>query len=144
MRTLQPLASKCNAPIERRVNLNCDFGQQSGANRHSGVERQPMTQLLFALSLGFGGLILAMQAGHAAPAQCGPRTSVIAALERDYGETLDAEGLSSDQVMVEVFSNDVTGTWTITATLPQGQTCLVASGQAFHMVRNVQPTGDPV
>ncbi len=103
-----------------------------------------MTQnMLFALSLGFGGLILATHAAQSAP-QCAPRDTVMAALAGQYGETRRGMGLTADQAVIEVFANDTSGTWTITATLPDGQTCLVASGQGYEVMTDaLPPKGDP-
>ena len=36
--------------------------------------------------------------------------------------------------VVEVFASDVTGTWTITQTLPGGRTCVIAAGRAVEAV----------
>ncbi len=103
-----------------------------------------MTQnMLFALSLGFGGLILATHAAQSAP-QCGPRDTVMAALADQYGETRRGMGLAGNQAVIEVFASDQTGTWTITATLPDGRTCLVASGQGYEVTSDaLPPKGDP-
>jgi hypothetical protein len=102
-----------------------------------------MNKLLFALSLGFGGLILATHQGFAAP-QCGPRAEVIAQLADRFGETRRAIGLASNNAVVEVFAASRTGTWTIIATLPEGLSCLVASGESYEpLVEHLPATGDP-
>lgn len=112
-------------------------------NRATYPERPMMTKMLFALSLGFAGLILAVQAGHAAP-QCAPREQVLAQLATGYGETRRAIGLAGDNAVIEVFASAETGSWTITATLPDGMTCLVGSGQGFEEVtENLPASGDP-
>ncbi|MGB0658681.1 MAG: hypothetical protein ACPGNV_00790 [Mangrovicoccus sp.] len=41
-------------------------------------------------------------------------------------------GLGANNSVVEIFASDKTGTWTITVTMPNGTTCLIASGQAFE------------
>ncbi len=97
-----------------------------------------MDQRMFALSLGFVGVILAVQAAHAAP-QCGLRADVVAALSDQYGETRRGVGLAANGMMVEVFASAVSGTWTITATAPDGQACLVASGQSYESVVALAP-----
>lgn len=102
-----------------------------------------MTRILFALSLGFGGLILATEASHAAP-QCAPRDAVISLLSGKYGETRRGIGLAGNQAVMEVFAAATTGTWTITVTLPDGTTCLVATGEGFEAVVEALPAvGDP-
>ncbi len=100
-------------------------------------------RMLFALSLGFGGLILATQAAQSAP-QCGPRATVIATLAETYGETRRGLGLAPNQTVIEVFANDENGSWTITASAPDGQTCLLASGQQYQARTDaLPPKGDP-
>ena len=102
-----------------------------------------MEKTLFALSLGFGGLILATHAGWAAE-QCAPRDQVVAVLAKNYGEARAGIGLNGDARVMEMFVNATTGTWTITVTLPDGQTCLVATGEQFQTVTEALPAkGDP-
>ena len=106
------------------------------------MSRQMLAQML-ALSLGFAALILATrQAG--ATGTCAPRAGVLAQLAQTYGETRRSLGVAGPQAVVEVFANTATGTWTITATLPDGTMCLVASGQGFDAVADPLPAaGDP-
>lgn len=93
-----------------------------------------MKQQLFALSLGFAGLILATHHAFAEPARCAPRDSVLDGLADRYGESRVGIGLAGNQGVMELFASDATGTWTITVTLPSGLTCLVASGVSFEML----------
>lgn len=102
-----------------------------------------MTRTLFALSLGFVGLILATQAGFAAP-QCGPRAALLAELTNKYNETRRGIGVAANNQVMELFASADTGSWTITVTLPEGTTCLVASGQNFESISEELPAkGDP-
>ena len=70
---------------------------------------------------------------------CAPREAVVDRLARKYGETRQSIGLGANNAMVEVFASDETGTWTITVTMPNGVTCLVASGQAFEELAEALP-----
>jgi hypothetical protein len=97
-----------------------------------------MTHTLFALSLGFAGLILATQAGHSAP-QCGPRDQVLTHLADTYGETRRSVGIANNNAVMETFASAASGSWTITVTLPDGRMCLVASGQGFEAVTEELP-----
>lgn len=100
-----------------------------------------MEKTLFALSLGFLGLILATQAAIAA--QCAPRDQVAAGLATGFDETRRAIGLSSPSQMLEIFASEA-GSWTIIVTGPDGMTCLVASGQGFEaMAEDLPAKGDP-
>ena len=99
-----------------------------------------MKQQLFALSLGFAGLILATQHAFAqTQAQCAPRATVVAQLADKYGETRHGIGLLGSNSVMEVFASDQTGTWTITVTSGAGETCLVAAGQNYETLAEVLP-----
>ena len=76
---------------------------------------------------------------HAAP--CADRNTVIARLTDHYGETVQSIGLASNNGILEVHASRETGTWTITVTLPNGMTCMVASGEAYEFV--ALPPGQP-
>lgn len=93
-----------------------------------------MTKRTFlVLALGFWTIALAAQqvAAQGNP-NCAPRQQVIDQLNNSYGETRQSIGLSNDETLVEVFASHISGSWTITVTLPNGVTCLVASGLAFE------------
>lgn len=103
-----------------------------------------MQKTLFALSLGFVGVILATHAGFAGPQDCGPRDAVLAQLAGKYAETRRSIGRAGDQAVMEVFASASTGTWTILVTLPNGASCLVASGDGFEaVVEDLPAKGDP-
>ena len=97
-----------------------------------------MTQSMLALSLGFGGVILATQIAHAAT-QCGTREEVTALLADRYGETRRAVGLAGQTAMMELFASDETGSWTITLMLTDGRMCLMASGSDYEAVTEDLP-----
>lgn len=96
-----------------------------------------MNQNLFALTLGFVGVILITNAAYA-QSQCGQRASIVAQLAERYGETARATGLAQNSVM-EVFASAETGTWTIAVTMPDGTMCLVAAGQGFETLEAELP-----
>jgi hypothetical protein len=99
-----------------------------------------MTRPLFALSLGFGGVILATQIAHSNP-QCDSRAAVTAILADRFGETRRALGLAGEAAVMELFASDATGTWTITMTLPDGRMCLMASGAGYEALTEDLPAG---
>jgi hypothetical protein len=70
---------------------------------------------------------------------CAPRDVMLGQLAERYGETRQSIGLGANNAVVEVFASSVTGTWSITFTMPGGPSCLVASGQAFEGVDEVAP-----
>ena len=93
-----------------------------------------------------GGMILAL-AALAAPREagaeqrdnCAPRDRVVKRLADSYGETRQAIGLGANNALVEVFASQESGTWTITVTMANGVTCLVASGQAYETLAEALP-----
>lgn len=77
-------------------------------------------------------LFLTQPANAQPPAmQCGDRSAVLSVLSDRMGQTRRAIGLAGQQAVMELFAAD-TGRWTITVTLPNGQTCLLANGDAFE------------
>lgn len=93
-----------------------------------------MKNFLFALSLGLGGVIWATQNVAAQTMSCAERELVIERLQTKYGETRQSMGLGNNNGIVEVFASDETGTWTILVTLPNGMSCLIASGQSWEQI----------
>ncbi|MBT8459080.1 MAG: hypothetical protein KJN60_05375 [Boseongicola sp.] len=90
-----------------------------------------MTRLLTAMAAFL--TIITAQTAIAEP-NCGPRAAVIAHLGENFGETRQSIGIGQEGRVVEVFASLETGTWTITVTLPDGTTCLVAAGRAFELL----------
>jgi hypothetical protein len=74
---------------------------------------------------------------------CADRETVIERLTTGFGEIRHSVGIGSNNVIVETFANDTTGTWTIIITLPTGATCFAASGQAFETATLTAPTPEP-
>ena len=90
---------------------------------------------------------MALLAATAAQAQqgqaCGQRERVLERLAEGYGESRQSVGLGANNSVVEVFASTETGTWTITVTIPNGLTCLVASGQAYEaLAEDLAPAGE--
>lgn len=115
-----------------------------------------LTKTFFTLSFGFAALIFAVQhaqgqtppaQAHPAqtpPTQCAPRADVLQALGSKYGEARRAIGIAGQSNVMELFANPTTGTWTITATAPNGLMCLLASGSNLEFVTDPAPAkGSP-
>ncbi len=101
-----------------------------------------MNQKLFALSLGFGGLILATHHAFANSAQqCAGREAVLAELVGRYGETRHAIGLAGTTAVMELFASTDTGSWTITVTSADGTTCILASGLNYEALAEARLAG---
>jgi hypothetical protein len=75
---------------------------------------------------------------------CASRDTVTARLAEGYGETRQAIGIARNNAVLEVFASLETGTWTITVTMPNGPTCVVAAGEAYQALSEALPTpGNP-
>ncbi len=73
---------------------------------------------------------------------CGNRDLVVESLTTKYGESRQSIGMAPEGRVVEVFASIETGTWTIMITMPNGITCLMASGQSFESLDEpVEPAG---
>lgn len=102
-----------------------------------------MDRNIFALSLGLAGLLLLPTLGRAAPTQCSNHDAVAAELAHQFSERPHAIGLAQDATVMELYASDK-GTWTLTVTLPDGMTCLVAAGSNFESMTPAQVAkGDP-
>ena len=97
---------------------------------------------LFALSLGIAGMFWAAQHATAQTTSCAAREMVVARLADRYGESRQGIGLGQDNSVLELYASPETGTWTILVTLPNGLSCLVASGEAWERVAEVLTPGE--
>ncbi len=74
---------------------------------------------------------------------CAGRDTVLTRLSETYGETRQSIAMAQNNQVVEVFASSETGTWTITVTMPNGLTCLVASGEAYERVAAIAADEKP-
>jgi len=88
-----------------------------------------MFKRFFVASLLVG--TLTMPSSGSAETVCAMRDSMISKLKEKYGEAERGMGLSGTKAVVEVWSSDKTGTWTIVMTRPDGVTCVVAAGDSW-------------
>ncbi len=75
------------------------------------------------------------------PQACAQRAQVVKKLAERFGETLKSIGLHADDAVVEIYSSEATGTWTILVTHTDGMSCLLAAGQRWE--QDVTPTAAP-
>ena len=100
---------------------------------------------LFIFLMLYAAIIVAAFVGpsHAQEARCAPHDTLSAALARTFKETVVSMGLIGNGQMLEVYASEK-GTWTIVYTLPNGISCMVASGSAFEQITaKWQPPGVP-
>ncbi len=96
-----------------------------------------MRKTLFKMTMGLGIMVLAAQQVQAQ--NCAPREDIIQRLAETYGETRRGIGIARQGSVMEVYASESSGSWTITVTLPDGVTCLIASGQAYEDVTEALP-----
>lgn len=90
-----------------------------------------MFKRLIGVSIVFG---MAATAPPAIASTCGERGEVIQQLESQYSETLTAGGIQtapSKNSVVEIWSSDTTGTFTVLMTQANGISCIVAVGTDY-------------
>jgi len=90
-----------------------------------------MYKRVLTAALVFGMLATAPPAAHA-QSSCGDRTAMVEQLSRSYGEIRKGAGLAGQAALFEVWASDVTGTWTILKTYPNGMTCQIAAGEYWR------------
>ena len=61
---------------------------------------------------------------------CGKRDTFMVKLEENFAERPIAMGLTDKGSVLEVFASK-SGSWTFLVTMPNGMTCVVASGQRW-------------
>ncbi len=98
-----------------------------------------MNKTMLKMTMGLGILTLAAQQLQAQPTNCAKRQTVLQRLAEVYGEMRVGVGLVREKAMMEVYASTETGTRSIVMTLPNGTTCLVASGQSFEAVAEARP-----
>ncbi len=76
-----------------------------------------------------------------AQSNCDTRTSLIAKLDKSFGEQPIAIGLASTGSVLEVLiSSD--GTWTILVTNPDGLACIAAAGEHWQTLNKLKLPGE--
>jgi len=99
-----------------------NIGSSNMRNRFLTVA---VAAVAFALSLGLS--VSPVQAQQA----CGERAKFMAKLKETFAEEPIAMGLTDKGAVLEVFASQ-TGSWTFLITMPNGLTCVVASGQSWE------------
>ncbi len=90
-----------------------------------------MFKRLFSAALVFGAAALAPPA-LAQSLACIPRESLVQSLESTHGESLTGGGLQNATQLIEIWSSQETGSFTVFVTRTDGLACIVATGQNWH------------
>jgi len=103
-----------------------------------------MFKRLFSAALIFGTAAMAppAMAQMAQSVTCMPRTSLVQTLADRHGERLTGGGLRSTTQVVEIWSSDKTGSFTVFVSRADGISCVIATGQNWqNSVPRVVPDG---
>lgn len=65
---------------------------------------------------------------------CAPREAVVERLKDKYAESFIGGGLQNADTLVEIWTSQTTGSFTILLTQPSGMTCIVSTGQNWNSV----------
>ena len=90
-----------------------------------------MFKRLISAGFVFGMAIAAPPAHAQAQANCGARNVITAKLQESFKESHRASGLQDSARLVEFWTSEETGTWTVLITQPNGTSCIAASGRAW-------------
>lgn len=89
----------------------------------------------FIRVVGATALALALLLGVRTPASaqtvCGERSQFLHRLSKSHSESPVAMGLVSSGSVLEVLASE-NGSWTIIVTMPTGNSCVVAAGEAWE------------
>ena len=98
---------------------------------------------IVAAAIALTGALTAASTAHGQSARaCVPAPALAERLASEYGEVLTAAGVDANGNLVQVYSSDAKGTWTIAVTVPGGPTCVVSSGEGWTR-ENPEPAVPP-
>lgn len=72
-------------------------------------------------------------------AGCASRDAITDKLSTAYEETLTATGLQNADALIEIWSSEKTGSFTILVTRPDGISCVVSTGQNWSTIPATAP-----
>jgi hypothetical protein len=113
----------------------------SAGRRRRKELNMPYASILVRVVISLGLFAATPQAEAEGRQACAEREQVVQKLEERFGETLRSIGLHQNDGVVEVYSSEATGTWTILMTRPDGMSCLLAAGDLWE--QDVKPVGKP-
>ena len=88
-------------------------------------------RIIYSMMLFSAGVFLVSSVAMA-QVHCGQRDKIVEWLAVIYKETPIATGVSSNGSLIEVLSTHDGDTWTLIVTSPDGNSCLIASGQGWR------------
>ena len=86
--------------------------------------------------LGLFILLIAFPA--IAAGNCGKRANLLQHLKHKYGENPVAIGVTDSGGVVEILASENGSTWTLIVTMPNGKTCVMATGKHWETTPQVR------
>jgi len=90
-------------------------------------------------ALVFGTLALAPPAQ--AMTICAQRSVIVEKLESGFHESYQGAGLQSATSLVEIWSSEETGSWTMLLSKADGTSCVIASGMSWQFDKAAEVAG---
>ena len=87
--------------------------------------------------LGTAMVLGAFSTQAVAQPTCGDRSQFVKMLGEKYSEAPVSMGLASNGNVIEVFSTVGGTSWTLLMTMPDGRSCLVATGESWMPVTQI-------
>jgi hypothetical protein len=92
-----------------------------------------MRSLILALPLLAIGV-----APAAAQVACGPRDEVAKLLNGTHAEVPVGQGLTASGMLLEIYASE-SGSWTVLATRPTNESCILATGEVWSFLDENRP-----
>ncbi|MFQ5958231.1 MAG: hypothetical protein ACE5LF_02570 [Alphaproteobacteria bacterium] len=103
--------------------------------RHQLTEREtPKTAVIRVVGATMLALalLLGVRAQASAQTVCAPHAEVTKRLDKVYSEAPIGIGLASNGGVIEMFATSDGATWTIVMTMPDGKSCVMATGETWE------------
>ena len=93
---------------------------------------KPVAKLIMYSMALLALAVFLVSSAAVAQVSCGQRDKIVEWLAVEYKEAPIATGVSSKGSLIEVLSTHDGDTWTVIVTSPDGNSCLIASGQGWR------------
>ncbi len=93
---------------------------------------KPVAKLIMYSTALLALAIFLVSSAAVAQVSCGQRDKIVEWLAVEYKEAPIATGVSSKGSLIEVLSTHDGDTWTVIVTSPDGDSCVIASGQGWR------------
>jgi hypothetical protein len=67
---------------------------------------------------------------------CGSRAGLVKELHDKFKENINSIGITGSGTVMELFTSE-SGSWTLLVTMPNGNSCLIASGSGWESIKTI-------